>query len=356
MHKGRTRVLPMPISRPPRATMSDVARKAGVSEKSVSRVVNQEPHVSAKLKAKVDAAIAELGYVPDTAARSLAGARSFTISMLMDTRGGSYFVELIEGAYNACKQAGYHLRIENIDSLEDSGHWIDQLEEILRYSRLDGIILPPPFCDNSVVMDYLEQRQIPYSRVSPYVDRDRAPAAFMDDAAAAAEIADLLVSKGHRRFGLVNGLMPHGAAIARRKGFIDRIAQIAPDAQIVEAEGRFEFATGIAAGRELLSMADRPTAIFAVNDDSAAGVMTACAQLGIKVPDEVSICGFDDSWVAKSVWPYLTTVYQPVADLACQAALMLIGGNKAAGDAAESNQLLLAHKLIERDSVSDVTR
>nr|WP_245978766.1 substrate-binding domain-containing protein [Aurantiacibacter xanthus] len=150
---------------------------------------------------------------------------------------------------------------------------------------------------------------------------------------------------------MVTGSPRHGAAVARRAGFLERIAIIAPDAVITEANGNFEFEAGIAAGRQLLDVADRPTAIFATNDDSAAGVMTACTQLGIAVPDAVSICGFDDNFVAKRVWPYLTTVYQPIAELARQAANLLLDRR---ADNRETANVLLAHRMVERDTIRDL--
>tara|TARA_A100001391_G_scaffold48774_4_gene29034 strand:- start:20115 stop:21146 length:1032 start_codon:yes stop_codon:yes gene_type:complete len=331
-----------------RPTLADVARKAGVSGKSVSRVVNGEAYVSAELKAKVDAAIAELGYVPDLAARSLAGARSFTISLLLDTNGQDYVIQLLEGAYEACKLNSYHLRIENLDATASNESLLERLDEVMRHSRLDGFILAPPFSDNTAIMDWLEERQVRFTRVAPCIERERSPCVFVDDAAAAGEIAQYLVSKGHRRIGLVNGSPRHGAAIARRTGFLDKIAEIAPDAELVEATGNFRFEDGIDAGKALLGAGNPPTAIFAANDRSAAGVMNACAQLGISVPDDVSLCGFDDSWLAKLVWPYLTTVRQPVSDLGREAARLLI--EKDTGEGAPK-QIMLGHSLIERDSV-----
>lgn len=352
MDEGDTKVRRMPYVRSPRATMSDVARAAGVSEKSVSRVVNREPHVSPKLKAKVDAAIAQLGYVPDPAARSLAGSRSFTINMLLDTRGQHYAIKLIDGAYEACNGRGYHLRIESLDGRNYNSALLTRLEESLGNSRLDGFVVTPPFADNMAILDYLEDRQIRYTRVAPFEQRDRSPCVFIDDAAAAAEVADLLVRKGHRRIGLVNGIMGYGVTEARRKGFLDRIAEIAPDAEIIEADGSFIFEGGIEAGKELLDRSDRPTAIFAANDDSAVGVMSACVQLGLKVPFDVSVCGFDDNWAAKSVWPYLTTVHQPVSQLAAEAVRLLLEPARTE----EKPRTLLPHRLVERDTVRDLTK
>jgi LacI family transcriptional regulator len=169
----------------------------------------------------------------------------------------------------------------------------------------------------------------------------------IDDAAAAAQLAELLWRLGHRRFGVVNGPREHGAANTRRQGFLDRILELSPDALVPEVYGGFSFDGGIAAGRDLLGARKHPTAIFAANDDMAAGVMVACAEHGLKVPDDVSVCGFDDSWVAMSVWPYLTTVYQPIEEMAHAAALMLLDRSAEA----EPQQRELDFRLIERGSV-----
>ena len=328
--------------------MSDVAIKAGVSEKSVSRVVNGEPHVSAALKSKVNQAIEALGYVPDLAARSLAGSRSFMVSLLFDTRGPQYAARLLEGAYDACEASGYHLRVENLDSLADIDSLLGRLEQILRNSRLDGMVLTPPFCDQREIMALLEERSIPFSRVAPFVDPGRSPAAFIDDGTAAAQVADLLLGYGHRRIGLVNGPPEHGAAVARRNGFLRRVREAAPDAEITEVDGNFLFEGGREAGHALLSAERRPTAIFAANDDSAAGLMSVCSELGICVPDDLSVCGFDDSWTARSVWPYLTTIHQPVDEIARAATRLLIEKPE---DPDDPQQVKLAHRLVERNSV-----
>jgi LacI family transcriptional regulator len=304
-------------------TMADVAQAAGVSMKSVSRVINNEPHVTAKLRAKVEAAIAALDYVPDMAARSLAGARNFTIGVLLDNPSPNYTMKVISGAYRACIEQQYHLRIDQIDSTHGKEHLDTALDRIFRNSRSDGFILTPPLSDNQQVLDVLKARGARYSRLAPLLDPDHSMSVLIDDDAAAARLADLLYDMGHRRFGLANGPASHGAAIARRRGFIERLAQRDRDAVVIEALGGFVFEDGITAGLEILSQEARPTAIFAANDDSAAGVMAACTQLGLAVPHDVSVCGFDDSWVAKAVWPYLTTIFQPIEDMAYHAARML---------------------------------
>ncbi|MFM6852877.1 MAG: LacI family DNA-binding transcriptional regulator [Sphingopyxis sp.] len=304
-----------------RATISDVANAAGVSMKSVSRVINSEPNVSAKLRKKVEDAIAALGYVPELAARSLAGGRAFTLAVLFDNPSPNYTIKIQAGAYRACREHGYHLLIETIDSTRDDVGV--QMQSILRTSRVDGFIVTPPLTECVAVLDMLEQHDMPYVRVAPVSHPGRSAAITIDDASAAREVARYLWQLGHRRVAIVNGPAEHGAAITRRIGFLDEIYKLGGDT-VIEAYGGFAFDIGIAAGRELMSLPNPPTAIFATNDDSAAGVMSTIAEMGLKVPADVSVVGFDDSWIAKSVWPYLTTIFQPINDMAYSAANALI--------------------------------
>ncbi|MFT3975885.1 MAG: LacI family DNA-binding transcriptional regulator [Sphingomonas bacterium] len=308
-------------------TIADVARLAGVSPKSVSRVINAEPHVSARLRAKVEAAIGQLNYVPDTAARSLAGSRAFIIGALFDNPSPNYVTKAMTGVYRACVANRYHMRIDTLDSSRTTMEFMDDLAAVLRNGRTDGFVLTPPLTDNRLVLDFLDRAGVRYVRVAPYVDEDRAPAVRIDDIVAAGEVARHLWRLGHRRFGLINGPDEHGAARVRRQGFLDTLGALGAgrDYSVRESYGGFQFDRGIAAGDELLAPAgERPTAIFATNDDSAAGAMVACSRAGLSVPRDISVVGFDDSWIARSVWPHLTTVSQPIEEMAYVAARMLV--------------------------------
>jgi LacI family transcriptional regulator len=328
-----------------RATIVDVAKLAGVSWKTVSRVVNGEANVSAGVQAKVRAAIAQLDYVPHTAARSLAGSRAYTIGILFDNPSPNYTMKVQTGAYAACRASGYHLLIENLESGRDDV--AQQIEAILMNARVDGFIVTPPLTDNAAVLDALEVREIPYARIAPVSFPGRSNALSIDDGRAAAEIAHHLWALGHRRFGLVNGPADHGAAGTRRAGFLAALDALGNTSPVSESYGGFDFETGIGAGRYLLTLADPPTAIFAMNDDSAAGVMSAAAQLGLVVPRDIAIVGFDDSWVAQSVWPNLTTVYQPISEMSQAAAEMLIARG---GTNAMPEQIEIPYRLVPRAS------
>ncbi|NKJ41756.1 LacI family DNA-binding transcriptional regulator [Novosphingobium sp. SG720] len=329
-------------------TMHDVARRAGVSLKSVSRVINREPHVSDKLRTKVEQAIAELDYVPDTAARSLAGARSFIISVLFDNPSPNYTMKLQAGAYRACVDHQYHLRIDRIDSARPDAEIVAELAALLRNGRCDGFVLTPPLADIPVVLDFLQAQGVRHVRVAPENPSAQAPGVGMDDTGAGAAVARLLWRAGHRRFGVITGPANHGAAARRRLGFLAALAELGHRGHVAEANGGFAFEGGIRAGAQLLASQPRPTAIFATNDDSAAGALVACAQAGLTVPQDISLCGFDDSWVARSVWPYLTTVYQPIEEMGYAAATLLM--DRDGSDAPPLRQM--PYRLVERDSIA----
>jgi LacI family transcriptional regulator len=330
-----------------RTTIIDVAQRAGVSWKTVSRVINGEPNVSAKTRARVEDAVEELGFVPDMAARSLAGSRTFTIGILFDNPSPNYTMKVQAGAYQACRANGYHLLIENLESARDDV--AAQMASILRNAQVDGFVLTPPITECVAVLDVLDARAIPYVRIAPVSFPGRSPAFSIDDGAAAGEIAQHLWSLGHRRFGLVTGPVDHGAAGTRRAGFLSALQSLGHQGHVAEAYGGFNFEVGIQAGRTLLNQPNPPTAIFAMNDDSAAGAMSAAAQLGLNVPRDVAVAGFDDSWVAKSVWPYLTTIYQPITEMAEQATMMLIDRNRDDGDGKDRQ---LDYSLIIRASTA----
>lgn len=331
------------------ARITDVAELAGVSFKSVSRVINNEPHVSRKLRVKVEAAIRELNYVPDTAARSLAGSRSFTVGVLFDNPSPNYTNGIMEGAYGACVARGYHLRIDHLKSDGSRHDLIAQMDAILRNSRTDGFLLTPPLTDDPRVLEYLDARDTPFVRIAPATRDERSPSVFIDDAAAAAEVAQYLWAAGHRRFGLLGGPVRHSASAARRSGFLSQLRTLDPAIEVVETAGDFSFASGIRGGSTLLASATRPTAIFAANDDMAAGVMVACGQAGLRLPDDISLVGFDDSWIASSVWPYLTTVRQPIAAMAKTAVGLLLSRH---GRASANVAIKLNYSLVVRESVT----
>lgn len=337
------------------ATIYDVAALAGVSIKSVSRVLNREPNVSAALQAKVQHAVDSLDYRPSLSARTLAGSSSYLIAAFVDAdltlehwrsgRGSDYLSRLQFGALVECRKAGYHLLVELVDygapSLEA------RLSALLRSLRPDGVLLTPPNADDPTVLDILERNNTPFVRLGADRDLGRGMRVFMDDRQAAADMTAHLIGLGHRRIGFVAGPAAYPASQARRLGYEQALSAhgLAAEPELV-VEGDFTFASGRRAGGALLSDARRPSAIFASNDDMALGVLNAAASLGVSAPGEVSVCGFDDTPSAMFSTPPLTTVRQPVAEMAAAATRMLL---EAARDPARTVEKI-DYMLVERAS------
>jgi LacI family transcriptional regulator len=296
---------------------------AGVSWKTVSRVINGEANVRPATAQRIRDAIVQLGYLPNAAARSLAGTRSFFIGAITANPSPHYMIALHRGASEACRERGYHLALEEVH-INDPALAAD-FERNLISARFDGVFISPPATDSRVVLDLLDKHGIRYVRLDPATELDRSDRIVADDESGVAALVQHFWELGHRRFGLVNGPEAHRAAPVRRKAFLAEIARLGGNPkQVAQAPGTFLFESGIESGKALLSLIDRPTAIFATNDEMAAGVVAAAGDLGLRVPHDVAVAGFDDSDVAGYVWPPLTTIRQPIVDYSRLAVEMLI--------------------------------
>jgi LacI family transcriptional regulator len=304
-------------------TIYNVAEAAGVSIKTVSRVLNRELNVRPETRAQVLAAVEALNYRPNIAARSLAGARAYLIGLLFDNPSAGYMSDVQLGVTARCRAQGFHLVVEPVDTAAAGA--VAQVGELLAALRLDGLILTPPVSDHAGVLDLLDARGVPYIRISPDREPARAARVGVDDRAAARELTDRLLELGHRQIGFIRGHPDHGASHLRYEGYLEALtaAGLRPDPQRVE-QGFFTFRSGVEAAERLLERGGL-TAIFASNDDMALGAMTVAARRGLEVPHDLSVAGFDDTPAARVVWPQLTTVRQPAADMAALAADLLIG-------------------------------
>jgi len=307
----------------PAPTIYDVAREARVSMKTVSRVINREIGVRAPTRERVTQAIAALGWQPNLSARALAGGRSYLIGMIYDNPSASYISELQRGALQVCSGRGRHLLVFEIDSRAADA--ATRVDEAVRSSRLDGVIVSPPVSDQLAVLDVLDALKVPYVRIAPDVQPQRSASVRMDDRAAAAEMTRMLLEAGHRRIGFIRTAVGHAAAAHRQDGFIEAMTQAgaAVDPACIRS-GDNTVASGMQAAAALLALEHPPSAIFAGNDDMAVGALMAAYARGIQVPTRLSVVGFDDTPLAESVHPPLTTVRQPVAHMAMLAARALV--------------------------------
>jgi len=314
----------MGLSRPPRAiTIDDVADKAGVSAKTVSRVLNNEPNVRQAKRELVMQASRELGYRPNPAARSLAGARSFLIAHLHDNPVPEYVSAVNTGIYEACRANGYFLMPEPVDP--NAADRIDRLQSFLMTSRADGVVLTPPLCDDPDILALLQDTGTPYASLSPSRKPEHTAVMRLDDRLAAMEITHHLITMGHERVAFIAGPAGHNASSGRRQGYRDAMREAGlPVSADWIVEGDYSLRSGLEAARKLIAVSPRPTAIFAANDDMAVGAMTSLMAGGLRIPDDISVAGFDDTRLASVVWPPLTTVRQPIAAMARRAAERLM--------------------------------
>lgn len=294
--------------------IEDVAAHAGVSTKTVSRVINGQLSVRATLRARIEASIRALDYVPNASARGLAGKRSYLIALLYDNpmAGSSYTMELIVGVLQACNGTQYNAVLHPFDAADDLAARIDGF---VATHRPDALVLVPPHANNAKLLQRLDELNLPYATISSKLRQSRIDVGF-DERRAAAEIVEHLISLGHRRIGHIAGLKGHGAHTWRLSGYRDalRKAGIVYDESLV-VDGDFAFASGVAGARVLLDRRRPPTAIFAANDDMACGVMRAAYERGLAIPGDLSVCGFDDTPVSGLISPGLTTVRQPCREL-----------------------------------------
>jgi LacI family transcriptional regulator len=305
-----------------RATIKDVSKLAGVSIKTVSRVLNKEKYVREATRAKVDAAMVTLKFSPSLAARSLAGRRSFQIALIYDNHSPFYIHQIQEGVWAQCREQGVRMLAQPADV--GSPTLAAEVGGLIDETHVDGIILSSPVTDAPEVLAELEARGIPFVRISPGTNHAMTSSVFMDDVQAADDMTTHLINHGHRRIGFIIGHPNHMASDQRLFGYrraLDR-AGIGFEPSLVRP-GQFDFASGAAAAEVLLDLAEPPTAIFASNDDMAAGVLAVAHRRDIAVPDSLSVAGFDDTELASAVWPPLTTIRQPTRDLAYSAAGLL---------------------------------
>jgi LacI family transcriptional regulator len=314
-----------------RITIDDVAERAGVSIKTVSRVLNREPNVRETTRSKVDRAIAELKYRPNLSARSLASQRSHLIVLVYDdpsayqVPSAGYVVRMQQGALRACRTAHYELLIHPCN-YRDS-HLRVELQTLIEQTRPDGVVLAAPLSNMTHVVDAIATTGTPCVPVSPGAESNAGFAVATNDREASAEMTRYLASLGHRRIGFITGHAGHAAVTDRYVGYRDGLEQSGIDfSQRLVIAGDNSIGSGETAAEHLLATAMPPTAIFAANDDMAAGVIRVAYRLGLRVPAQLSVAGFDDNSLACQIYPALTTVQQPLDQMAERAARALIDG------------------------------
>lgn len=327
-------------------TINDVARIAGVSKKTVSRVINRSPLLNQATREKVEAVIAELGYVPNPQARALALRRNFLIGLIHDNPNAQMVLNFQEGVLEAIRETEFALVVRPVN--RKSPRLLDDIRTFIEKQRPYGILLLPPLSENDAIAALCRELGCNYVRMGSARLDTEDHLVESNDRQAVRRAIEFLAGMGHRRVALVTGPEGFRSAIEREAGFDEAVSALglAQD-RTLKAQGNYTFESGRAAGERLLDAPSRPTAIFASNDEMAAGVLHAAREREIAVPDDLSIVGFDDTAIAAHIWPPLTTVRWPIVAMARAAALKLVHP-----EAASQQPSLFLSDLIPRASTT----
>ena len=331
------------------ATIKDVARLAGCSIKTVSRVVNDEPYVTEETRTRVLSAIRAVGYAPNISARRLVQKKSYMLCILMYPG----LIQPASGIMSLIMDIGYE---ENYDILfqpyfPTHARSKRKLVSLIYEHRIDGFVTTPPCDAEDFVSDLLDTYKVPLVQINPFTRPETTPFVAADDVQGAKLMTEHLLSSGHRSIGFFMGPRNMRASFDRLAGYKAALEayQVPFNLDLVR-DSEFTFDGGYTAARLLLEAGSRPSAIFAGNDEAAFGAMFAAQELGFSIPRQLSVCGYDDIAMAHRIWPGLTTIHQPAEELIETATRLLIQIVK--GEPPQSNQVFLPSKLILRGSTA----
>jgi LacI family transcriptional regulator len=340
-------------------TIRDVALDAGVSLQTVSRVINDEPNVRPNMKARVQASIDKLGYVPSIAAQQMGGSssrlilaindRERTVAAWNDRQGNDWVDQMLMGGMLKCAELGYRLIFELVDTHND--HVQRELLASIAALQPDGIILTPPHSDNPLIVDLLEERGIPFARIGSH-ESSPGMAVSMDDEGAARLATRYLVDHGHRKIGFIAGSSAYNLSGWRIDGWKAAMLEAGCPTDGLMAQGDFSYPSGELAARQLLQTSDRPTAIIASNDQMALATLEVARSMGLSVPDELSVISFDNTPVVRFAHPPMTAIEQPIGATASKAVELIVASLK--GDVSTDAISVISPSLVERRSVAQL--
>ncbi len=333
-------------------TIQDVAKAAGVSKKTVSRVINGEDYVTEKTAERVQQAIASLGYVPNVSARRLASNRSYVLTLVYQAEEPpGWLTHVIQGIVQTAATHGYEVVIHPCEAEEKASQ--QSLQALVMRGGTDGLVLLPPFGSKTAFNLRLFEEGMPMASIEPSDPDLPWPVATITNRQGAYDMAAYLLSLGHRRIGFILGPSDYSGSWERLDGFKAALAaEGVPHEEGLVVAGDYTFESGLAQGRILLAAPMLPSAIFASNDEMAAGVIQAAYELGLRVPDDISVVGFDDSALACRLSPPLTTIRQPTVELAAQLTEALI--KRINGDEGEETRIEMTTCLVIRDSATSL--
>ncbi|WP_406096736.1 LacI family DNA-binding transcriptional regulator [Streptomyces sp. NBC_01013] len=332
-----------------RPTLEEVAARAGVGRGTASRVINGSPRVSAHTREAVEAAVAELGYVPNRAARALAGNRTDAIALVVPESESRFFTEpyfsdIVRGVGAALADTEMQLLLTLVGSDRERR----RLAQYLTAHRVDGVLLVSVHADDPLP-DLLEQLGMPAVMNGRRSATEPLPSVDSDNFEGARGAVEHLVSRGRRSIATITGRLDVYAAQRRLDGYRRALsdAGLEPDERLI-APADFSEEGGVRAMRELLARRPDVDAVFAASDLMAAGARQVLREAGRRIPEDVALVGFDDSSVARHMDPALTSVRQPIEEMGRAMTRVLLA--EIAGENTERPQIVLPTELVVRDS------
>jgi len=316
---------------------------------TVSRVINGEASVRNSTRESVNRAIKALGYSPNKAARSLASATQVQIALLYANPSSGYLSAVLLGVLEQARQSDTQIVVVECEAGSDS---LKVIRSMIK-GGIDGILVTPPLADDPAALKLLRNSDLVAVTMGSQHPEYELSSVSIDDYRAGYEMTKYIISLGHRRIGFIIGSPEHVSAGLRLCGYRDALhdAGLEVDQSLI-AQGRYSYRSGLEAADRLLNQERRPTAIFASNDDMAAATVATAHRYSIEVPEDLTVCGFDDTQLATTMWPEITTIRQPISDMSHASIELLAKGIRAkrSGQAPECEHKTLQFKLIKRHS------
>jgi LacI family transcriptional regulator len=338
-----------------KATINEVAQQAGVSIKTVSRVMNHEASVRQTTRDKVQAIVDKLNYQPSPAARNLASTKSYSVAFVYDNPNAYYIINMQDGILAACRQQGFELLINPCDA--QNADITDSVISMVKQARISGLVLTPPFSEMPEFVKRITELDVKVVRIMSGEEApdDLSPCIMVNDRIAAQNITQHLIDQGHRQIAFIAGDADHRSTIERYKGYRRTLKENKiPFSKELVIEGEYSFESGVSGAKRLMANEVlKPTAIFSCNDEIAAGALFAARLMDIKIPEELAIAGFENSPFSRQTWPKLTTANQPNQQIAEDATNILIGQIRK-----QKNQLTTKQytpELVIRESTGSIT-
>ncbi len=329
-------------------TINDVAALAGVHKRTVTRVMSGSGKVKAATRSRVEEAIEQLNFSPNRQARGLAAKRSFLVGLVYNVP--TLFVNDVQtGILKIVEEEGYELVVHVCDFASEGA--VENVTRFVNRAHLDGVIILPPVADIKGIGIGLEKARCPYVRVTSDVSDETSRLVVTDYLSAISDMTRHLVEFGHRDIGFISGPNAQLSSRKRKEAFVQALSShdlALPNEMVVE--GEYTFDSGLIAAKELLSREHRPTAIFAANDEMAFGVMNVAAEMGLNVPDDLSVVGFDGTPFSTFVVPSLSTIIRRTGLMAKLATQKMLVQFDNGGDDAHIFETMVSPRFVPRES------